>query len=74
MVYLAHEKSFKARKEMIWEELRLKTISLIEVSEKLEVDKIQIKLKSLLPRYAPRSLIAVTNDEKYESYNIKGEA
>ena len=57
-----------------WEELRLKTLTLIKASEELDSDKIQIQLKALLPRYAPRSFLPASNDDRYESYNIKGEA
>ena len=57
-----------------WEELRSKTLSLIQASEDLDSDKIQIQLKALLPRYAPRSFLPTTRDDRYESYNIKGEA
>ena len=59
---------------MLWEELKSKTLTLIEASEELNSDKIQIKLKALLPRYAPRSFLPASNDDRYESYNIKGEA
>ena len=59
---------------MLWEELKSKTHDLIKASEELDSDKIQIKLKALLPRYAPRSFLPVSNDDRYESYNIKGEA
>jgi len=59
---------------MPWKELKTKTMALIKVSEELDSDKIQVKLKSLLPRYAPRSFLPVANDDRYESYNIKGEA
>jgi len=59
---------------MIWEELKSKTHDLIKASEELDNDKIQIKLKALLPRYAPRSFLPASNDDRYESYNIKGEA
>jgi FlaA1/EpsC-like NDP-sugar epimerase len=59
---------------MIWEELKSKTRDLIRASEELDSDKIQIKLKALLPRYAPRSFLPASNDDRYESYNIKGEA
>ena len=59
---------------MPWEELKSKTDDLIKVSEELDSDKIQIKLKALLPRYAPRSFLPVSKDGRYESYNIKGEA
>jgi FlaA1/EpsC-like NDP-sugar epimerase len=57
-----------------WEELRSKTFALIKASEELDSDKIQIQLKALLPRYAPRSFLPTSNDDRYESYNIKGEA
>ena len=59
---------------MPWEDLRSKTHALIKASEELDSDKIQIKLKALLPRYAPRSFLPASNDGRYESYNIKGEA
>ena len=59
---------------MPWEELKSKTRELIKASEELDSDKIQIQLKALLPRYAPRSFLPVANDDRYESYNIKGEA
>jgi len=59
---------------MLWEELKSKTHDLIKASEELDNDKIQIKLKALLPRYAPRSFLPASNDDRYESYNIKGEA
>ena len=59
---------------MLWEELRSKTFALIKASEELDSDKIQIKLKALLPRYAPRSFLSVSNDDRYESYTIKGQA
>jgi FlaA1/EpsC-like NDP-sugar epimerase len=59
---------------MLWEELTSKTRDLIKASEELDSDKIQIKLKALLPRYAPRSFLPASNDDRYESYNIKGEA
>ena len=59
---------------MPWEELRSKTHVLIKASEELDSDKIQIKLKALLPRYAPRSFLPTASDDRYESYNIKGEA
>jgi len=59
---------------MLWEELKSKTHELIKASEELDSDKIQIKLKALLPRYAPRSFLPVSKDGRYESYNIKGEA
>ena len=59
---------------MPWEKLRSKTLPLIKASEDLDSDKIQIQLKALLPRYAPRSFLPITNDDRYESYNIKGEA
>jgi FlaA1/EpsC-like NDP-sugar epimerase len=59
---------------MLWEELKSKVYDLIKASEELDSDKIQIKLKALLPRYAPRSFLPVSKDGRYESYNIKGEA
>ena len=59
---------------MLWEDLKSKTRDLIKASEELDSDKIQIKLKALLPRYAPRSFLPVSKDGRYESYNIKGEA
>jgi len=59
---------------MLWEELKSKTHDLIKASEELDNDKIQIKLKALLPRYAPRSFLPNASDDRYESYNIKGEA
>jgi FlaA1/EpsC-like NDP-sugar epimerase len=59
---------------MPWKELKTKTMTLIKASEELDSDKIQVKLKALLPRYAPRSFLPVANDDRYESYNIKGEA
>ena len=59
---------------MPWEELRSKTLALIQASEDLDSDKIQIQLKALLPRYAPRSFLPTSNDDRFESYNIKGEA
>jgi FlaA1/EpsC-like NDP-sugar epimerase len=59
---------------MLWEELRSKTFALIKASEELDSDKIQIKLKAILPRYAPRSFLPSLKDDRYESYNIKGEA
>jgi len=59
---------------MPWEELKSRTVDLIKASEDLDSDKIQIKLKALLPRYAPRSFLPVSNDDRFESYNIKGEA
>ncbi|MED5553971.1 MAG: polysaccharide biosynthesis protein, partial [Candidatus Neomarinimicrobiota bacterium] len=59
---------------MLWEELKSKTIDLIKASDELDSDKIQIKLKALLPRYAPRSFLPASNDNRYESYIIKGEA
>ena len=59
---------------MPWEELKSKTLGLIKASEELDSDTIQIKLKALLPRYAPRSFLPFANDDRYESYNIKGEA
>ena len=59
---------------MLWEDLKSKTLTLIKASEELDSDKIQIQLKALLPRYAPRSFLHTSNDDRYESYNIKGEA
>ena len=59
---------------ILWEELRSKTLALIKVSEELDSDKIQNQLKALLPRYAPRSFLPTASDDRYESYNIKGEA
>ena len=57
-----------------WEELRSKTLRLIKASEELDSDKIQTQLKALLPRYAPRSFLSLTSDDRYESFNVKGEA
>jgi FlaA1/EpsC-like NDP-sugar epimerase len=59
---------------MPWEELRSKTLALIQASEDLDSDKIQIQLKALLPRYAPRSFLPTVSDDRYQTYNIKGEA
>ena len=59
---------------MLWEELKSKTLALIQASKDLDTDRIQIQLKELLPRYAPRSFLPIASDDRYESYNIKGEA
>ena len=77
LISTSHKKIMILKDEnhrMLWEELRSKTRDLIKASEELDSDKIQIKLKALLPRYAPRSFLAVSNDGRYETYNIKGEA
>ena len=59
---------------ILWEDLLSKALALINDSEELETDKIQIKLKALLPRYAPRSFLSLSNDDRYESFSVKGEA
>ncbi len=77
LISTSHKKIMILKDEnhrMLWEELRSKTRDLIKASEELDSDKIQIQLKALLPRYAPRSFLAVSNDGRYETYNIKGEA
>jgi len=58
-----------------WEEFKLMTNDLIKISEELDFDKIQVKLKSLLPRYIPRSFYSTTIDYINDPYEIiKGEA
>ena len=77
LISTSHKKIMILKDEnhrMLWEELKSKTYDLIKASEELDSDKIQIKLKALLPRYAPRSFLPVSKDGRYESYNIKGEA
>ena len=77
LISTSHKKIMILKDEnhrMLWEELKSKTHDLIKASEELDSDKIQIKLKALLPRYAPRSFLPVSKDGRYESYNIKGEA
>ena len=77
LISTSHKKIMILKDEnhrMLWEELKSKVYDLIKASEELDSDKIQIKLKALLPRYAPRSFLPVSNDGRYESYNIKGEA
>ena len=77
LISTSHKKIMVLKDEnhrMLWEELKSKTHDLIKASEELDSDKIQIKLKALLPRYAPRSFLPASNDDRYESYNIKGEA
>jgi len=77
LISTSHKKIMVLKDEnhrMLWEELKSKTDDLIKASEELDSDKIQIKLKALLPRYAPRSFLPVSKDGRYESYNIKGEA
>ena len=77
LISTSHKKIMILKDEnhrMLWEELKSKTRDLIKASEELDSDKIQIKLKALLPRYAPRSFLPVSKDGRYESYNIKGEA
>ena len=77
LIPTSHKKIMVLKDEnhrMLWEELQIKTLTLIKASEELDSDKIQNKLKSLLPRYAPRSFLPTSNDDRYESYNIKGEA
>ena len=60
--------------KITWKELRIKTHELIEAGEELDPDKIQIGLKALLPRYAPRSFIYVSKDDEFKTYDIKGQA
>ena len=48
-----------------------KTDDLIKAAEELDSDKIQIRLKALLPRYAPRSFIYVSKDDEFKTYDIK---
>jgi len=77
LISTSHKKIMILKDEnhrMVWEELKSKTHDLIKASEELDSDKIQIQLKALLPRYAPRSFLPTANDDRYESYNIKGEA
>ncbi len=77
LISTSHKKIMILKDEnhrMLWEELKSKIYDLIKASEELDSDKIQIKLKALLPRYAPRSFLPVSKDGRYESYNIKGEA
>ena len=77
LISTSHKKIMILKDEnhrMLWEELKSKVYDLIKASEELDSDKIQIKLKALLPRYAPRSFLPVSKDGRYESYNIKGEA
>ena len=58
-----------------WESLKLKIINLIKTSKDLDSDKIQVQLKLLIPRYAPRDFLPVSNDaNSLESYSVKGEA
>ena len=59
---------------MRWEDLKSKTDDLIKAAEELDSDKIQIRLKALLPRYAPRSFIYVSKDDEFKTYDIKGQA
>ena len=59
---------------MRWEDLKSKTDDLIKAAEELVSDKIQIRLKALLPRYAPRSFIYVSKDDEFKTYDIKGQA
>ncbi len=61
-------------RSMSWEDLKSKTDDLIKASEELDSDKIQIRLKALLPRYAPRSFIHVSKDDEFKTYDIKGQA
>ena len=77
LITTSHKKIMILKDENLtipWEELESKTMALIKAAEELDSDKIQIKLKALLPRYAPRSFLPASNDDKYKSYNIKGEA
>jgi hypothetical protein len=77
LISTSHKKIMILKDEnhrMLWEELKSKTHDLIKASEELDSDQIQIQLKELLPRYAPRSFLPTANDDRYESYNIKGEA
>ena len=77
LISTSHKKIMILKDEnhrMLWEELKSKVYDLIKASEELDSDKIQIQLKALLPRYAPRSFLPVSKDGRYESYNIKGEA
>ena len=77
LISTSHKKIMVLKDEnhrVLWEELKSKTHELIKASEELDSDKIQIKLKALLPRYAPRSFLPTASDDRYESYNIKGEA
>ena len=60
--------------KITWKELRIKTHDLIEAGEELDPDKIQIKLKDLLPRYAPRSFLYVSQGNEFDIYDIKGQA
>ena len=57
-----------------WELLKSTVKDLLKIAEDLDPDKIQIKLKELLPEYTPRSLLSVSRDDRFESYTIKGEA
>ena len=57
-----------------WEALKSTVKDLLKIAEDLDPDKIQIKLKELLPEYTPRSLLSVSRDDRFESYTIKGEA
>ena len=77
LISTSHKKIMILKDEnhrMLWEELKSKTHDLIKASEELDSDKIQNQLKALLPGYAPRSFLISTGDDRYESYNIKGEA
>ena len=77
LISTSHKKIMILKDEnhrMLWEELKSKIYDLIKASEELDSDKIQIKLKALLPRYTPRTFLSISDDDRYESYNIKGEA
>ena len=60
--------------KLSWNDLKLKIDNLIITAENLDADKIQMQLKELLPRYTPRTFMPISSDDRYSSYEIKGEA
>ena len=58
-----------------WIKLKLEVSLLINISKTLDSDKIQLKLRELIPTYIPQRMIVDFEKDKIPNiYSIKGEA
>ena len=60
--------------QLSWPALKSAIKDLLIISENLDSDEIQSKLRQLIPTYKPRSFTPFTKDDRMEPFTIKGQA
>ncbi|MCH7614026.1 MAG: polysaccharide biosynthesis protein, partial [Candidatus Marinimicrobia bacterium] len=60
--------------QLSWPALKSAIKDLLNISENLDSDEIQSKLRQLIPTYKPRSFTPFTKDDRMEPFTIKGQA